>query len=122
MRRKIVHHDDIARFQCRDENPFDIDLKDRAVHGTIMHEGRGHACQTQPPGESRGFPVTVRHTGAATFPAQGTAAQTGHLRRQAGFVNEHQALRIKVRLEIKPVLSSLQDVFTLLLQCMGGFF
>lgn len=69
-------------------------LIDPAVHGTIMHEGRGQACQTQPPGESRGFPVTVRHTGAATFPAQGTPAQTGHLRGEAGFVNEHQTLRI----------------------------
>ena len=66
--------------------------------------------------------MTVRYTGAATFPAQGTPAQTGHLRGEAGFVNAHQTLRIKVRLEIKPVLSSLQDVFTLLLQCMSGLF
>jgi hypothetical protein len=87
-----------------------------------MHEGRGQACQAQPPGESRGFPVTMRHTGAAAFPAQGTPAQTGHLRGESGFVNEHQTLRIKGRLEIKPLLSSFQDVLTLLLQCMSGLF
>jgi len=48
--------------------------------------------------------------------------RTLHLRGKAGFVNEHQTLRIKVRLEIKPVLSSLQDVFTLLLQSKSGLF
>lgn len=115
MRRKIFHYDDVARLQCRDENPFDIDLKDPAVHGTIMHEGRGQRLSDVAPGESRGFPVTVRHTGAARFPAQ-----TGHLRGEAGLVNEHQTLRIKVRLEIKPVLTSLQDVFGLLLKRMSG--
>lgn len=43
MSRQIVHHDDIARLQCRDKNLFDIDLKDCAVHGTVMDEGSGHA-------------------------------------------------------------------------------
>lgn len=87
-----------------------------------MHEKHGHVCQAQATGEGRIFQWPCGNTGSAAFSAQGTSAQTDHLRGKAGFVNEYQALRIEVRMEIRPLLSSFQDVCAFLLQCMRILF
>jgi hypothetical protein len=46
----------------------------------------------------------------------------GHIRRSPGLVDENGALGIKVELALEPVLSSLQDIGTILLVCMCGLF
>jgi len=52
--------------------------------------------------------------------ARGSSAKPGHLRAQAGFINENEARWIEIELAVEPVLAMLQQVRTVLLQCMCG--
>jgi hypothetical protein len=54
--------------------------------------------------------------------ADSTAAQPGHLRRCAGFVDKHQAQRIEIRLGVEPGLAPGGDVGPLLLAGVCRFF
>ncbi|GBQ14845.1 hypothetical protein AA21291_1975 [Swaminathania salitolerans LMG 21291] len=45
-----------------------------------------------------------------------------HVGRGPGFINENQSLGVEVGLGIEPVLSSRQDIRTILLRRMGGLF
>lgn len=60
------------------------------------------------------------HTGPAAFAAWSPTAQVGHLGRQAGLVDEYEALRIEVGLGLEPILPPLQDIEAILLLRMGG--
>jgi hypothetical protein len=52
----------------------------------------------------------------------GSSAKPRHLRAQAGFINEDEPRWIEIELAVEPVLATLQEVWTLLLQCMCGLF
>lgn len=60
--------------------------------------------------------------GPATLTNQRTPAQPRHLGVEAGLVNEDEPGRIKIGLAVEPILTLLQEVRPLLLQCMRGFF
>lgn len=62
------------------------------------------------------------HASPAPLAAEESASQAGHLGGEARFVDKDQLCWIKVQLTIEPVLSSLQDVWAILLQRMGGLF
>ncbi|TCM78536.1 hypothetical protein EV291_105158 [Rhizobium sp. BK068] len=66
--------------------------------------------------------MAVRHASSTTLAANCTSAQTCHLRRETGLVQEDQLLRIEIELAIKPGTSPLQDIRPILLQCMCGLF
>jgi hypothetical protein len=117
-----VHDHDVARLQGRDEDLIDIGEEDGAVHSTIIDERRGHAGKAQRPGEGGGLPVAMRHAGPATLAKWGAAPQPRHLGRQSGLINEDEPGRIEIELTIEPSAAALQDVWTVLLQCMCGLF
>jgi hypothetical protein len=66
--------------------------------------------------------MPVGDRGAASISARGSSAKPGHLRAQACFINEDEARRIEIELAVEPVLATLQEIGTLLLQCMCGLF
>jgi hypothetical protein len=66
--------------------------------------------------------MPVRNASPAALSARSPTAQAGHLGREAGLVDEDKSLWIEIGLSLEPVTPPLQDVGTLLLQCMGGLF
>ncbi len=64
--------------------------------------------------------MSVRH--AQPLAANGAAVAASHLGGGARFINEDQALGIKVKLGVEPGLALAQDVGTVLLGRMPGLF
>src|SRR3546814_6613066 len=87
----------------------------------LEHHRRGQAAGPQSADEGRGLPVAMRHRSPAALAAWRAAATAGHLCRRPGLVDEHQAIRIQLRLEFKPGAPAPQDVRTLLLAGVRGF-
>ncbi len=59
--------------------------------------------------------MAVRDGRSAALPPRRPAAETRHLRRGAGLVDEDELLGIKVELPLEPGLAPLQDVRAVLL-------
>ena len=66
--------------------------------------------------------MAVRHASPAALTAWRPSPQTGHLCRQAGLVDKDELRRIEVELAVEPGATALQNVGTILLQCMCGLF
>jgi hypothetical protein len=64
----------------------------------------------------------VWHAGPASLAARRSSAQACHLGRQTGLIDEDETGGIEVELAVEPGLPALQDVGTLLLQCVCGLF
>ncbi len=122
MGRQVVHDDDVARRERRHENLLDIGPESHSVHRPVKDHRRGHAGEPERPGERRSFPMTVRNARSATLSARRATAKSGHLRGKTRLVYEDEAGWIEIKLCIEPVLTPLQEVWPLLLQCMCGLF
>jgi hypothetical protein len=120
--RQIVHHDDVAWLEFGNEDFCDIDLESVPVDGTVEDEGRRDAADPKTGDEGRCLPVPVRDAGAQSLPARAAPMRAGHVRRGPGFVDEDEALGIKVELALEPVLSPLQNVGPILLTRVRGLF
>ena len=93
------------------------------MHGTVEHHGRGHAFKAERANEGRRLPVSMRHRCLATLAPWRPAVTPGHLGRSAGlYVNEHQPLGLQIGLGVEPGLPAAQDVSSLLLAGVRGFF
>jgi hypothetical protein len=66
--------------------------------------------------------MAVRDWRTTPFATSGAAAQPGHLGRGTGLIDEHQMVRIEVRLRVEPGLAPPGDVGPLLLAGVRGFF
>lgn len=66
--------------------------------------------------------MPVWDRGAASFSTNRSSAKPGYLSAQAGFIDEGEARRIEIELAVKLVAATLQEVGTILLQCMCGLF
>lgn len=119
---QIVHDHDITGRQGRRQDLLHIGQEGRAVHGAIQDHRRRHAAQPEGADEGGGLPVSVWHRRPASLTTGRPAAQPGHLCRGAGLVDEDQAFRIKIGLEVKPSLSPPQNVRPLLLGGVRCFF
>ena len=64
----------------------------------------------------------MRHRCLATLAPWRPAVTPGHLGRSAGLVNEHQPLGLQIGLGVEPGLPAAQDVSSLLLAGVRGFF
>jgi hypothetical protein len=92
------------------------------MHGTVEQHRRGDPVHPQSSGEGGGFPVPVRDRGTAALALRRPAAQTGHLRGSAGFVDENQFFRVEIELAVEPVLALREDVRALLLAGMARLY
>ncbi len=92
------------------------------MHGAVEHHGRGHGFKAERANDGGGLPVPMGHRCPATLTAQGSAMAPGHLGRSAGLVNKHQLLGLQIGLGVEPGLPAAQDVSSLLLGRVRGFF
>ena len=112
----------VASFQGRSENLFNIGLEHLAIHGPFEHEGSGNAIMPQGCNESGSFPIAMQYLLDEALAPWRSAIEAGDVGRDAGFINEHEPLRIKSRL---PPLQSLTiggDVRPILLGGVQAFF
>ena len=66
--------------------------------------------------------MTVRHRHAQALAARAAAISPGHVGAGPAFIDEHQALGIKVKLSFEPGFALGQDVRALLLGRVRGLF
>ncbi len=92
------------------------------MHGPVEHHRRGHAFKAERANKGGGLPVSMRHRCPTTLTAQGSAMAPGHLGRSAGLVDEHQPFGLQIGLGVEPGLLAAQDVSSLLLARVRGFF
>ncbi len=79
--------------------------------------------------ERRSAPVKVVvfqwpwwHAGPAALATRRPPPQTRHLCRKPCLIDEDQLRRIEVKPAVEPGTATLQDIWPILLQCMGGLF
>jgi hypothetical protein len=118
----VVHEQDVASFQGRREDLFDIGRERLAIHRASQHKGSGHAIVAQGGDESAGFPVAMQDFLDQPLAAWRAATETGDIARDAGFIDEDQSLRIKPRLPPSQGLSTGGDVRPILLGGAQTFF
>ena len=122
MARQVVHHDDVAGAQVRDEDALDISLEGGAVDRPADHEGRDHASAGQAGDEGGGLPVAVGDAHAQALAPWAAAVGAGHVGLRPGLVDEDQPLRVQVELALEPRMPAFQDVGPLLLAGVRGLF
>ncbi len=93
-----------------------------AVHRAVDDHGRGQPAEAEARDERCRLPVAVRDGGATSLAARTAPAQTGHLGRRSGFVQEQQLRRIKVGLQFEPGLSARLHVLAFLFGGCAVFF
>jgi hypothetical protein len=94
VRRQIVHHHHVARFQLRTKGVFQISSKDIAVGGRLdRHRGdppgaanRAQQSERAPAAAGRAFTHSLAPRGASIVP--------GHVGADATFIQENQLFRI----------------------------
>ena len=122
MGAEIVEDHDVARFQRRDEELFDIGVEALEVDGPIEQAGRVDAVVAQGGEESCGLPAAVRNLVDEALSFGIPAAQAGHVDLRPGFIDEHQAPGIDEALIGSPSFAVAADVWAILLARDEGLF
>ena len=92
------------------------------MHGAVEHHRGGHAFKAERANEGCRLPVSMRHRYPATLAPCRPAVTPRHLGRGARLVDEDKPRRLQVRLGVEPGLPAAQDVSSLLLGRVRGFF
>jgi len=105
MRAEIVHDDDVARLQGRDENLVDVEAEALAVDRSLEQPWRLDPIVAQGGEEGHGRPATMRHLGWQALAERPPAAQRSHVGLGPGFVDEDEPGRIDATLVGGPLLA-----------------
>lgn len=105
MAAEIVEDDDIAGTESWCQALLDPSGEGNAVDRAIEHEGCDDAVVTQPGEEGQRLPMAMRYSGEKRLAALTPAAGARHVGFDPGFVDEHQAARIKSMLMVLPTAS-----------------
>ncbi len=122
MARQVVHDDNVALAQFRDEDLVDVSLESETVDGAVDDERRDEAAQRQGSNEGRGFPVSERNADPQALTARSAAVTARHVGGGPGLVDEDQALGVEIELPFEPGLALLRDVGAALLGRVRGLF
>lgn len=122
MARKIVHYDDVTGPQFRYENLGHVGLEPIAVDGTVQYHRCDHARHAQSRDQRGGLAVPVRETHSQSLAFGAAAMATGHVGGGPSFIDEDQASWFEINLPLEPITPLLQDVGTVLLDCMASLF
>ena len=116
----IVHDDDVAFRECRNETFFHPLLKGRRIH-RLIESLLGHEAGKAQAGDQRdGLVVAVGNADAQPSPSSAASAFARQIGGSPRFIDENEFSRIEVELRPKPFLALLQDVRALLLLGMRG--
>src|SRR3972149_9482707 len=115
MTGEIVHHDDVAWAEGRDDTLLDIGAEADPIDGAVEHTGRSDLVDTQGGNEGRRLPMAPRHTGDEALTAWAAAIAARHVGGRTRFVQQDQAFRAQVSLSGTPLLARLGDIRSILL-------
>ena len=119
---EIVHHDNVAWRERRNENLIDIGLEPLAVDRAVENHRRRHACQAQTGDECRRFPMSMWNAGAQPLAFRRTPILARHIGRGPSLVDEDELFGIEIELAVEPGLAPLLYVRPVLLARMGRLF
>jgi hypothetical protein len=119
---EIVHDDDIARRECRDEALLNIIKEAVAVDRLVQHTGRVDTVTAQGGEEGHGFPMTVWGFGMKPLALGSPAPQRSHVGLGPSFVNEDEPRRIKPPLIFLPLCAPPGDFGAELFGGQNAFF
>ena len=122
MAAEVVHDDDVALRQDRDENLLDIGAKAFAVDRTVDDAGRGQSVAAQRRQERQGPPSAERRLGDEALASGASAMRAGHVGLGPGLVDEDKPPRIDRRLTRLPALTPPGDVRPVLFGGAKAFF
>jgi hypothetical protein len=115
VRAEVVHDDDIAVPQGRDQNLLDVEKEGFAVDRSLDEPRSGDAIVAQSSHEGHGLPATVRYLGFDALTAWRPAPQRRHIGFGPGLIDEHQPGGIDPILILGPLRPSAGDIGTILL-------
>lgn len=110
MAAEIVHDDDVAGLQRRDENLFDVSTEAEAIDGAVEDGWRGKLIAAQSAHESQSAPVPMGCKAAQSFACRSPAPQRRHIGSDPGLVDEDKPVRIEAALPCLPALAATGDV------------
>lgn len=115
MRAEIVHDDDVAVPQGRDQNLLDVEKEGFAIDRPLDEPWSGDAIVAQSSHEGHGLPAAVRHLGFDALTARCPAPQRRHIGFGPGLVDEHQPGGINPIPILGPLRPPTGDIGTILL-------
>ncbi len=92
------------------------------MHGAVEHHRGDHAFKAERANKGGGLPMPMGHRCAATLAPCRPAVTPRHLGRGAGLVDEDKPLGLQIGLGVEPGLPAAQDVSSLLLASVRGYF
>ena len=119
---EVVHHNDIAFGQCRDQYLLDIDQEAFGVDRAIKHPRRCDPIVAQRSQERHGLPVAERDFGPQPLAFGRPSTQRRHVGLGPRLVDEHQSGGINLVLVGLPSRPLAGDVGPILLAGQHGFF
>lgn len=122
MAPEVVHDDDVARRQGRDEELLDIGGEELAIDRPVEHAGRIDPVAAQCRHEGKRLPFAERGLGDELAATPGPAPQRGHVGLGPGFVDEDQFCGIKPALILLPLFPPPRDLRPILLAGEQAFF
>ena len=122
MASEIVHDDDVAGLQGREQNLFDVNSEALTVDRAIEDPGCLDPVVAERGQESCCLPVTMRDLGYESGAARRPAPQGGRVGFGPGFVDEDQAPRINPALILMPLRAPAGDVRTVAFAGDEAFF
>lgn len=122
MAAEIVHDNDVARLENRNQLLFDIGAKALAVDRSVEDTGCSQPILPQGPGECQRAPMAVRRKRSQTLAFWSPPPDGCHIGLDPGLIDEDQSVGIEVRLQGFPSLSSASNISTSLLKGEQRFF
>src|SRR5215469_1917339 len=122
MTAEIIHDDNVAGAEGRDQELLDIGAKAGAVDRPVDDTGRGDAVVAQCCQKRQRAPAAVWHLGDQPGAAAAAAMAAGHIGLDPALVDKHQASRVKPALMGLPPDPAAGDVGAILLAGMQAFF
>ena len=122
MAAEVVHDDNVARREDRDENLLDISAEACAIDRSVDDAGRGEPVATQRRQESEGPPFAEGRFGDEAFASGASAMGARHVGFRPGLVDEDKPPRIDRRLTRLPPLTPPGDVRPVLFGGAKAFF
>ena len=110
MAAEVVHDDDFAGLQGRDEDLLDINSKGLAVDRAVENPWGVNPTVAQGSQKGRRLPAAVRDFGREPRAAARPSPQRCHVRLGPGLVDEDQTLRLDPALILFPLRSLACDV------------
>ena len=119
---QIVHNDDIARGERRQQTLFDIGQEAGAVDRAIKDTRSGQPVVAQRRHEGQRLPVAVGPGRSQPLAPGAAAMATGHVGLGPGLIQEHEATWIQLALPALPPAAAARDVRPVLLGSHQAFF